>query len=108
MIKTSKLITTPGKFYQKHPFHLVDPSPWPFFASIAAFSCTIGAVLYFHIYQYGNTLLLISFIFLLGIMFVWWRDVSRESNFEGHHSGLVQQGLRFGIVLFIVSEIFFL
>lgn len=96
-----------SKFYQKHPFHLVDPSPWPFFASISAFSCAIGAVLYFHLFQTGKIILLISFLFLLIIMFVWWRDVSRESNFEGHHTGLVQQGLRFGILLFIISEIFF-
>lgn len=95
------------KFYQKHPFHLVDPSPWPFLASLASFSCAISAVLYFHLFFFGKIFLTLSFVFLFSIMFVWWRDVSRESNFEGHHTGMVQQGLRFGILLFIVSEIFF-
>ena len=96
------------KIYQKHPFHLVDPSPWPFLVSMAAFTCAISAVLYFHLFKFGSLLLLISFLFLFFIMFVWWRDVSRESNLEGHHTGIVQQGLRYGILLFIVSEIFFL
>nr|YP_010620216.1 cytochrome c oxidase subunit 3 [Dictyomenia sonderi]WAX04252.1 cytochrome c oxidase subunit 3 [Dictyomenia sonderi] len=95
------------KSYQKHPFHLVDPSPWPFLASIAAFSCTINAILYFHFFKFGKFFLILSFIFLFLIMFVWWRDVSREASFEGHHTGLVQQGLRYGILLFIISEIFF-
>nr|YP_010620239.1 cytochrome c oxidase subunit 3 [Deltalsia parasitica]WAX04275.1 cytochrome c oxidase subunit 3 [Deltalsia parasitica] len=95
------------KTYQKHPFHLVDPSPWPFFAALAAFSCTINAILYFHFFIYGKFFLFFSFIFLFLIMFVWWRDVSREANFEGHHTGLVQQGLRYGILFFIISEILF-
>lgn len=95
------------KKMQKHPFHLVDPSPWPFFASFFAFSCAISAVLYFHTFNLGRNLLAINFSFLFIIMFVWWRDVVRESTLEGHHTGLVQRGLRYGIILFIVSEIFF-
>nr|YP_010620101.1 cytochrome c oxidase subunit 3 [Periphykon beckeri]WAX04137.1 cytochrome c oxidase subunit 3 [Periphykon beckeri] len=95
------------KTFQKHPFHLVDPSPWPFFASLAAFSCAISAILYFHFFLYGKLLLVLNFLFIFLIMFVWWRDVSRESSFEGHHTGLVQKGFRFGILLFIISEIFF-
>ena len=102
-VKTNQITRT----HQKHPFHLVDPSPWPFFASMAAFSCAIGAVLYFHLFHFGKVVLITSFLFLLIIMFVWWRDVTRESTFEGHHTGLVQQGLRFGILLFIISEVLF-
>nr|YP_011017684.1 cytochrome c oxidase subunit 3 [Dasysiphonia japonica]WQF69507.1 cytochrome c oxidase subunit 3 [Dasysiphonia japonica] len=100
-------LSYPLKKLQKHPFHLVDPSPWPFTASIFAFSCAISAVLYFHTFILGKNLLILSFISLFFIMFVWWRDVIRESTFEGHHTGLVQRGLRYGIILFIVSEIFF-
>nr|ANP26216.1 cytochrome c oxidase subunit 3 [Campylaephora sungminbooi] len=93
--------------YQRHPFHLVDPSPWPFVASLAAFTSTIGGVLYFHAFKQGKFVLLLGFLSLLFVMFVWWRDVVRESTFEGHHTGVVQQGLRFGVILFIVSEILF-
>ncbi len=93
--------------FQKHPFHLVDPSPWPFVASLSAFLCTTGGVLYFHTYQLGSKLLLIGFTILFIVMFVWWRDITREANLEGHHTGMVQQGLRFGILLFITSEVLF-
>ena len=37
----------------------------------------------------------------------WWRDVSREGRILGLHSQIVELGLRWGIVLFIVSEVFF-
>lgn len=96
-----------SKSVQRHPFHLVDPSPWPFVASLCAFSCAIGSVMYMHAYVNGSFILLISFFCLLSVMFIWWRDVVRESTFEGHHTGIVQQGLRFGVILFIVSEILF-
>jgi len=59
-----------SKYLQKHPFHLVDPSPWPFLASMFAFSFAISAVLYFHIFQIGKILLYINFLFILIIMFI--------------------------------------
>nr|AHX02522.1 cytochrome c oxidase subunit 3 [Schizymenia dubyi] len=96
-----------SKSIQRHPFHLVDPSPWPFIASLSAFSCAVGGVMYMHAYINGGFILLSGFIMLLITMYVWWRDVIRESTFEGHHTGIVQQGLRYGVILFIVSEVLF-
>ena len=96
-----------SKLVQRHPFHLVDPSPWPFIASLSAFSCVIGGILYMHAYIQGRFVLCLGFLMLLTIMFVWWRDIIRESTFEGHHAGIVQQGLRYGIIFFIISEVFF-
>ena len=92
---------------QKHPFHLVDPSPWPIFSSLAAFSTTVGAVLFMHGYQGGNTLFASGVCMVLYSMFVWWRDIIREATFQGHHTRTVQIGLRYGMLLFIVSEIMF-
>nr|ANO44476.1 cytochrome c oxidase subunit III [Schizochytrium sp. TIO1101]QBK37923.1 cytochrome c oxidase subunit III [Aurantiochytrium acetophilum] len=89
---------------QKHPFHLVDPSPWPMVASISAFITTTGGVLFMHNYNGGGSFLFFGFVMLLYTMFVWWRDVVREGTFEGQHTSIVQLGLRFGIILFIVSE----
>jgi cytochrome c oxidase subunit 3 len=40
-------------------------------------------------------------------MYVWWRDIVREGTFEGQHTSVVQNGLRMGMILFIVSEIMF-
>jgi heme/copper-type cytochrome/quinol oxidase subunit 3 len=69
---------------------------------------TVGGVMYMHSFQGGATLLSLGLIFLLYTMFVWWRDVLRESTLEGHHTKAVQLGPRYGSILFIVSEVMFL
>lgn len=90
-----------------HPFHLVDPSPWPFVASTALLGLTIGGVMYFHSYQYGDLLGLCSLTLVILVMIVWWRDVIREASFQGHHTLIVQRGLKWGMLLFITSEVAF-
>jgi len=95
------------KFNQTHSYHLVSNSPWPLYASLAATLLTIGGVMYMHMYKHGSTVLLFGLIMLLSVLFVWWRDVVRESTYEGMHTTLVQYGLRLGVVLFIVSEVMF-
>ena len=91
----------------KHNFHLVDPSPWPLITASAAFSMLVGAVLYMHSYTLGNLLLPLGLIFVLLSMSIWWRDVIREATFEQRHTKVVQQGLRLGMLLFIISEVMF-
>jgi heme/copper-type cytochrome/quinol oxidase subunit 3 len=90
-----------------HTFHLVDPSPWPFVGSIAAFTATMGGALYMHSFALGNLLLPFGIFLIMYTMFYWWRDVVREGTYEGHHTAIVQLGLRYGMLLFIVSEIMF-
>ena len=63
--------------------------------------------MYFHFYNGGFTLFLLGLINIILIMLVWWRDVLRESTFQGHHTLKVQFGLKLGFILFIVSEIMF-
>jgi hypothetical protein len=92
---------------QRHPFHLVDPSPWPFFGSFSAFTFVFGAVMYFHNYERGWAIFTVGFFFTLVVMFFWWRDVIREATFEGQHTGAVKAGIRMGMLLFITSEIMF-
>lgn len=88
-----------------HPFHIVDPSPWPLVTSIAAFFLVFGLVLYRHSFTIGFTLFGLGFLATVTNAAFWWRDIVREATFEGHHTLVVQNGLRFGRVLFIVSEI---
>jgi len=92
---------------RKHPYHLVDPSPWPLFASFACFVLTVGGVMYMHAYIGGGLVLTLGLVMVLYSMFVWWRDVIREATFEGHHTSTVQLGLRYGMILFILSEVMF-
>ncbi len=90
-----------------HKFHLVDPSPWPLLGSLGALILTIGGVMYMHNYQNGGYLVIIGILSVLIILISWWRDVIREATFLGHHTKEVQKGLRYGMILFIVSEVMF-
>lgn len=90
---------------QKHSFHIVTRSPWPLFSSIGALMLTFGTVMHMHNYEYGSFLSLLGLVLILLMMFVWWRDVIREGTLGGYHTKKVQQGLRMGVILFIVSEL---
>ena len=92
---------------QKHPYHIVDPSPWPLVTSISALVTVVGAAMYMHSYQNGNFILLLGLIMLIASMSVWWRDVIREATYNGYHTKAVQIGLRYGMILFITTEIMF-
>jgi len=88
-----------------HDYHLVDPSPWPALGAIFAFVAAIGAIWWMH--DGPMWVMLIGLLGILYVMFVWWRDVIREAVVEGHHTPVVQLGLRYGMVLFIASEVMF-
>jgi cytochrome c oxidase subunit 3 len=89
----------------KHPYHLPDPSPWPIVGSFGGFLTVFGIVLYAH---YHNLVVLVAgLLTVLATMFFWWRDVVRESMTPGLHSPVVRLGLRYGMILFITSEVMF-
>jgi cytochrome c oxidase subunit 3 len=90
-----------------HPYHLVDQSPWPLALSGVLLSLTISAVLSFHGYKMGDLLLTCSFILLVWGMSLWFKDVISEASYLGAHTDKVQKGISLGIVLFIISEVFF-
>ena len=88
-----------------HDYHLVDPSPWPVIGSLSAFIMAVGAIIAMHDGP--------SWVFYLGVagvlytMYAWWRDVVNEGEFQGFHTPVVQLGLRYGMILFIASEVMF-
>ena len=88
-----------------HPYHLVDISPWPLTGSISAIILTTGLVKWFH--QFNIDLLILGIIATLLTIIQWWRDIIRERTFQGLHTAKVVNGLRWGIVLFITSEVMF-
>ncbi|MGH7038227.1 MAG: cytochrome c oxidase subunit 3 [Stellaceae bacterium] len=94
-----------GHAEPKHPYHLVEPSPWPILGAIAGGLFFVGVLLWMH--GEGTILLYIGIVCVLAIMFVWWRDVVREATFRHLHTPIVQLGLRYGMALFIASEVMF-
>jgi cytochrome c oxidase subunit 3 len=90
-----------------HPFHLVDPSPWPFCTSIALWYMALTVLSLFHNYLNCISNLLFGFVYLAFSLAAWWRDVIRESTYEFKHTPYVRKGLLMGMMLFIISEIMF-
>nr|AKG95406.1 cytochrome c oxidase subunit III [Trachelipus rathkii] len=91
--------------FNHHPFHLVNPSPWPLTSSLGAFLLTSGLVKWFNFFSMD--LLLVGGVSVLLSMVQWWRDVVREGTFQGLHTMKVQKGLQWGMLLFIISEVLF-
>nr|YP_009164684.1 cytochrome c oxidase subunit III [Myiopsitta monachus]AJG35655.1 cytochrome c oxidase subunit III [Myiopsitta monachus] len=91
--------------HQAHSYHMVDPSPWPIFGATAALLTTSGLTMWFH--YNSSQLLTLGLTSIILVMIQWWRDIVRESTFQGHHTPTVQKGLRYGMILFITSEVFF-
>ena len=89
---------------KNHDYHILSPSIWPFLASVAAFVMLFGAVLFFH--DGGPWVGLIGLVGVLYVMFGWWADTVKE-NQAGDHTPVVLIGLRYGFILFIVSEVMF-
>ena len=92
---------------QQHPYHLVEPSPWPAVGAASGFVVTIGAAMYMHDKPYGLETLAVGLGLVILTMFLWWRDIVREAEYQGHHTPIVQISMRYGMLLFIVSEIMF-
>jgi len=94
----------------KHDYHLVNPSPWPLVGSIAAAVMAVGGVIWmkglFGLEKHTLWPFLLGLAGVLYTMFGWWSDVISEAN-HGDHTPVVSIGLRYGMILFIVSEVMF-
>jgi cytochrome c oxidase subunit 3 len=103
-----------------HDYHLVDPSPWPLVASAAAAVMLTGAVVWMKglvaegagpladalLTKGDKALFFLGLAGVLVSMFGWWSDVIKESR-KGDHTPVVSLGLRYGMILFIASEVMF-
>jgi cytochrome c oxidase subunit III len=102
---------------KNHDYHIVDPSPWPILASFGALIMAIGGVGYMQ-YNKGNEfyflginlaspwMLLIGFTIVLYTMYGWWADTVKEAH-AGAHTRVVSLHLRYGMIMFIASEVMF-
>src|SRR6266849_2370502 len=91
-----------------HDYHLVDPSPWPVVGSISAFIMAVGAVTWMHhMFAPAPIIFGVGTIGVLYTMASWWGDVIREAQYKGDHTRVVQISHRYGMILFIASEVMF-
>ncbi|MFK7875730.1 MAG: cytochrome c oxidase subunit 3 [Paracoccaceae bacterium] len=89
---------------KNHDYHILNPSAWPLLGALAAFVMLFGGVLWMH--DVTPWLFWIGFVGVLYVMFGWWSEVVVESHI-GDHTPVVRIGLRYGFILFIMSEIMF-
>lgn len=104
-MSSTTVVQEEGAHEKGHPYHLVDPSPWPIVASLSTLVLAVGAVDLMH--QSESFVFFVGLLMLLTCSFFWWRDVAKESNTPGVHTNEVRQGLRIGVALFICSEVMF-
>ncbi len=98
-----------------HDYHLVNPSPWPLLASVAALAVAFGAIIWMRsngegavglFGVKGPSVFIAGMMGLVAVSFMWWRDIIKEGQ-NGDHTPVVQLHLRYGMILFIASEVMF-
>ena len=88
-----------------HDYHLVDPSPWPAVGAVSAFVTAVGAIMWMH-GVWPVWIMLIGFVGIAYTFYAWWTDVIREGQ-RGDHTPVVMMHHRYGMILFIASEVMF-
>jgi cytochrome c oxidase subunit 3 len=102
-----------------HDYHLVNPSPWPVIGAVGALVMAIGGVAWMRAMEqsdfpfFGYNLadahywiFAIGALIVLYTMFSWWSDTIKEAH-EGDHTPVVSLHLRYGMIMFIASEVMF-
>ncbi len=102
---------------KNHDYHIVDPSPWPLIGGIGGFLMAIGAVglmrdlkgeevIMLGVNIAGPWLFYVGVAVVLYTMFGWWSDTIKEAH-AGDHTKVVAIHLRYGMIMFIASEVMF-
>nr|YP_010170673.1 cytochrome c oxidase subunit III [Pyrops candelaria]QRZ60680.1 cytochrome c oxidase subunit 3 [Pyrops candelaria] len=90
---------------KNHPFHMVTKSPWPILASMNIMTLMVGSVKWMQTKE--TSLMTMGMVTLTMVTSMWWRDVNRESTFQGNHTLKVSSLMKMGMIMFILSEVMF-
>lgn len=96
---------------KNHDYHILPPDPWPLIGAFSTLTMAVGGVMWMHGGHVGNPNGG-GYVFFMGLgavlftMFSWWSNVIKEAH-AGDHTPVVQLHLRYGMILFIASEVMF-
>ncbi|WP_397584078.1 cytochrome c oxidase subunit 3 [Sphingorhabdus sp.] len=93
---------------KNHDYHILPPSITPLLGSFSALTMFFGLVMWMHPEQfsYGSLVFGLGFISVMYTFYAWWNDVIHEAH-AGDHTPVVQLHLRYGMIMFIASEVMF-
>jgi cytochrome c oxidase subunit 3 len=91
---------------KNHDYHILPPSIWPLIGAVSGGVMAAGGIMWMHSVLYGGWVFVLGVLGVLFTMFSWWSDVIREAH-AGDHTPVVALHLRYGMILFIASEVMF-
>ena len=101
-----------GTTGKPHPYHIVRPSIWPMMSAFAGMLLAVGIVLFMHddkieAFDFGTKGIFLGLMAVVACMYFWWKDVVYEATTEKIHTPIAKIGMRYGMALFIASEVMF-
>jgi len=91
---------------KNHQYHILPPSIWPLFGAFSALVLASGGIMWMHKASSANLVFFAGVALVAITMFGWWSKVIQEAH-AGDHTPIVQLHLRYGMILFIASEVMF-
>ncbi len=93
---------------KNHQYHILPPDIWPLIGSLSALTFTSGMVLFMHRDTMSGwpVVLGLGIAGLIATFFSWFSNIVSEAQ-AGDHTPVVQLHLRYGMILFIASEVMF-
>ncbi|KLE35026.1 cytochrome c oxidase subunit 3 [Aurantiacibacter luteus] len=94
---------------KNHDYHILAPDIWPFIGALAGLTFTSGMVMFMHQEFFGDlwhVVLWAGVALLIATFFGWFTKIVNEAQ-RGDHTPVVQLHMRYGMILFIASEVMF-
>ncbi len=94
---------------KNHDYHILEPDIWPLIGAASALTFTSGMVLMMNKEDFPNSWAIVLGLGIAGLIatfFSWFANVVREAE-GGDHTPVVQLHMRYGMILFIASEVMF-
>nr|YP_009400274.1 cytochrome c oxidase subunit III [Nurudea yanoniella]ARW70276.1 cytochrome c oxidase subunit III [Nurudea yanoniella]QBK84293.1 cytochrome c oxidase subunit 3 [Nurudea yanoniella] len=90
------------KFNQ--PYYILNISPWPILMAFNSFNFMISNIMIMN-FKF-NMISMMNLMLMIIISILWWRDIIRESTFQGNHNFYIMNLIKLSMILFIISELF--